>query len=59
MVRRFNEDEEVWRRFEQKRLERLLLGPRWPLAEEELDRLDWLEAESEVRQTRCIGSEEP
>lgn len=55
MIRRFNEDEAVWRCYEQKRKLRRLLGSRCPLSEEVLDHLDWLEAERECRQTRYIG----
>jgi hypothetical protein len=59
MARRFNEDEAVWQRYEQKRLDRLLSRPRWPLAGMILDEFDWREAEAEVRETRCIGVELP
>jgi len=55
LARRFNEDEAVWRRCEQKRELRRLLGSRCPLPEEILDDLDWLEAGRECRQTLCIG----
>jgi hypothetical protein len=61
-VRRFNEDEAVWRCFvkkraRRKRLQRLLrlLDSLPALTEEELDRLDWLTAEREARPTRAIG----
>lgn len=56
LVRRFNEDEAVWRCYEHKRELRRLLGSRSPLPEEVLDDLDWLEAERECRVTRAIGS---
>lgn len=55
LARRFNEDEAVWRRLAAKRRVRRLLGSRSPLPEDVLDRLDWLEAERECRETRCIG----
>jgi hypothetical protein len=51
-VRRFNEDEAVWRRFEQKRL---LRDPFSALPEEVLDEIDWREAERECRQLRYAG----
>lgn len=54
-IRRFNEDEAVWQRFEQKRNVRRLLGSPLDVPEEILDEIDWREAECEVRQTRCIG----
>ena len=56
MLRRFNEDEAVWRCYEHKRELRRLLGSRFPPPEEILDYLDWLEAERECRQTQCIGT---
>lgn len=61
-VRRFNEDEAVWRCFarkrkRRKRLQRLLgpLVPQPPLTERQLDDLDWLAAEREARPVRAIG----
>jgi len=51
-VRRFNEDEAVWRRFEERRG---LRDPSSPVPEEVLDEIDWREAERECRQTRCVG----
>jgi hypothetical protein len=62
-VRRFNEDESVWRCFAtkrawRKRLLRLLglpdLSP--PVTEKQLDDLDWLAAEREARPVRAIGT---
>ena len=47
----FNEDEAVWRRYEQKRGFRLACGRRTLLSEQVLDTLDWLEAEQECRKT--------
>jgi hypothetical protein len=61
-VRRYNEDEAVWRCFarkraRRKRLLRLLaaLDPE-PLTEKQLDELDWLAAEREARPVRAIGT---
>lgn len=59
MARRFNEDESVWQRYEQKCLDRLLASPRRALTSVTLDEFDWREAESDVRETRCIGAELP
>jgi hypothetical protein len=59
LARRFNEDEAVWRRYRQKRELRRLLGSREPFPEEILDDLDWLEAEWEGRETRCVGKPIP
>ena len=55
LARRFNEDEAVWRRYQQKRA-RLLrrLSVRSRLAKQ-FDRLAWQQAERECRQTRRIG----
>ena len=52
LARRFNEDEAVWRRFEEKRRLRALSAS---LPDELLDEIDWREAEQECRQTRCVG----
>ena len=61
-VRRFNEDEAVWRCFarkrkRRKRLQRLLrlVDAESPLTEKQLDDLDWLAAEREARPVRAIG----
>jgi len=48
-ARRFNEDEAVWRRFEERRG---LRDPSSPVPEEVLDEIDWHTAERECRQTR-------
>jgi hypothetical protein len=53
LVRRFNEDEAVWQCFIAKRSTREPLGPH--TIESIQDDLDWIEAEREFRQTRCIG----
>ena len=52
IARRFNEDEAVWRRFEEKRRMRdsASLFP-----DELLDKIDWREAEQEYRVTQCVG----
>jgi hypothetical protein len=55
LARRFNEDEAVWRSFEEKRRRRRLLSLPALLSEELLDALDWSEAEREQRQIRAIG----
>lgn len=55
LVRRFNEDETVWRGYRQKRGLRLLRGSSSPYPEEVLDRLDWLEAERECRESGMLG----
>jgi hypothetical protein len=62
-VRRFNEDEAVWRCFKKKRalrkrLLRLLglLDSQPPLTKKQLDDLDWLAAEREARPVRAIGA---
>ena len=52
LANRFNEDEAVWERYEARRRVRHLLGIDSLLAEDILDRLDWLEAERECREFR-------
>jgi hypothetical protein len=61
-VRRFNEDEAVWRCFAQKRARRRrllrllgLLDSMTPLKKKQLDDLAWLAAEREARPVRAIG----
>ena len=54
-VRQFNEEEAVWRCFEQTRAGRRLLDSDSLLPEDILDHLDWLAAEREMRVTRAIG----
>jgi len=51
IARVFNEDEALWRRFEDKRK---LRDPNPPLPEELLDQIDWHEAEQE-RPLRCVA----
>ena len=56
LPRRFNEDEAVWRCYQEKRKARRLrfkLGSR--RGEKLLDQLDWLAAERETRPVRVIG----
>ena len=59
LIRRFNEDEAVWRCYQQRRkLRRVIqrtLGVRSRLPEKILDQIDWLEAEKTCRTTRAIG----
>ena len=59
LIRRFNEDAAVWRRYQQKRkLRRTIqrkLGVRSRLPKKALDQIDWLEAEKECRTTLAIG----
>jgi hypothetical protein len=59
IVQRFNQDEEVWRLYQRKRIESLLLRLRHRLVSEDADELAWLEAEAEVRASRCVGIEVP
>ena len=59
LIRRFNEDDAVWRRYEHKRALRRFLVAQFPLAEKILDDLDWIQAERECRKTRCIGTPIP
>lgn len=54
LVRHFNEDEAVWRRYRQKRELRRLRTSSNPLPKEVLDRLDWLEAERECRERQYV-----
>lgn len=55
LARRFNEEEAIWLRFQEKRLARYLLEADSPLPESILDHLDWLEAEREIRATRAVA----
>jgi hypothetical protein len=59
LARGFNEDEAVWRLYEQKREWRRLLPPRLPLPEHILDYLDRQEAEREGREARAVGFFQP
>lgn len=65
-VRRFNEDEEVWRCFAKKQARRkrllpllVLLKSSPSLSDEQLDQLDWLAAEQEARSVRAVGTAVP
>lgn len=55
LAHRFNQDEAVWRCYQQKRRLRLVLGSRTPLPEQVLDDFEWREAERECREKRYIG----
>ncbi len=50
-----NEEEAVWRCYEEKRLRRRLLSSTSAIPEEILCYLDWLQAGREVRPMRAIG----
>lgn len=61
-VRRFNEDEAVWRCFAKKQARRKRLLPLLALlksppslTDDQLDQLDWLAAERETRRSDCVG----
>lgn len=57
-VRRFNEEETVWRRYHEKRTERRRrFRLRSRLAEKLFDQLDWIAAERETRRSDCVGKE--
>ncbi len=57
-VRRFNQEEAIWQRYQEKRAER---GRRFRLrsrlAEKLFDRLDWIAAVREMRRSDCVGKE--
>ena len=55
LARRFNQEEAVWRRYEEIREARRRSGKDSTLSEEAQDRLDWLKAERECRTVRAIG----
>ncbi|MEI7591197.1 MAG: hypothetical protein WCJ49_07825 [Deltaproteobacteria bacterium] len=52
LSRQFNEDEAVWRIFENLRRIRRLLGESSPISEESLDQADWIKAEQS--RTVCV-----
>ncbi len=55
-VRRFNQEEAVWRCFEEKQKKlRKLFPRRLKIADEILDRLAWAAAEREMQHSDCIG----
>ena len=59
LIRRFDEDEAVWRCYQQKRRLRRILQRHLPKrsrrSAKTLDLLDWQAAERECRSTRAIG----
>ena len=59
LIRRFNEDEAVWRCYQQKRRLRRILQCYLPKSSRRsaktLDLLDWQTAERECRSARAIG----
>lgn len=55
LARVFNDDEAVWRAFENRKRLRELLGTPWPLDEEAADALDWEWAQRHGRPVRAIG----
>jgi hypothetical protein len=56
LILRFNEDEAIWRRYQEKRRERRYrFRLRSRLAERLLDQFDWVAAERETRSIRVIG----
>lgn len=59
LARRFNEDEAVWRCYEQKRAARRLPGARPSAAEDIVDELDWQAAKRECRRVRAVGFSHP
>ena len=54
-VRRFNEEEAIWRRFQKRRILRRLSRWRDTIAEEILDHIDWIAADRECRDLRVFG----
>ena len=55
-VRRFNEEEAIWRRYQEKRKQRRRrFRLRSKVAEQLLDRLDWMAAERQMRRSDCVG----
>ena len=54
LARRFNEDEAVWRAYEKRRRLRTFVGMELLLLDEIVDELDWIAAERECRETRCV-----
>ncbi len=55
LARRFNEDEAVWQGYERKRRRRRPQAES-PLLYEVLDELDWIAAEREGREVRCVAT---
>jgi hypothetical protein len=54
-ARQFNEEEAIWRRYQEKRALRRLRGDDPSVPEALLDQLDWQEAEREVRSVRAVA----
>ena len=54
-ARRFNEEEDIWRRYQEKRARRRLRGNDSGFPESLLDQLDWQEAERETRTARAVA----
>jgi hypothetical protein len=59
LARRFNEDEVVWRAYENRRRLRLLKRIESLPSDAIVDELDWIEAERAARTIRCIGKDFP
>ena len=59
LARRFDEDEAVWQGYDYRRRLRLRMGIDSLLPEEVLEELDWLEAERECREIRCVAKRLP
>ena len=57
-VRRFNQEEAIWQRYQENRAERRRrFRLRTRVAEKLLDRLDWIAAVREMRRSDCVGKE--
>ena len=57
-VRRFNQEEVIWQRYQENRAERRRrFRLRTRVAEKLLDRLDWIAAVREMRRSDCVGKE--
>jgi len=57
-VRRFNQEEAIWQRYQEKRTERSRrFRLRSRVAEKLFDQLDWIAAEREIRRSDCVGKE--
>ena len=54
-ARQFNEEEAIWRRFQERRRARHLSEADSQMPESILDHLDWLEAERDIRTTRAVA----
>lgn len=54
-VRHFNEDEAVWRRFQERRALRRLRRSDDESLEDISDHIDWATAERECREVRALG----